>query len=483
MTDKLSALRPLLKKFLEDVRKGLLTRWVAPAALLVIAALIGFSLLGKLREKVWTYYTDDQGTQAEVNEEKTRYVLWQDPESHLFEEPARPQKNNKDPAPPSPNLPGGKLEAAFSPDGTRMVLVRWHAPDSNADMYLSNWNGRTWSRPAPLKSLNTESNERGPAFSRDGRYLYFSSDREGGAGGYDLYVALPDGKDWKVQSLGNDLNSQDDESGPAVSSDDNRLYFSSNRSGAREEDIFVAERMELETEKQKFPRFSEAQAVKHLNSKEHDVQAALTRRGEHVFLASDRDSRGNRGYGVYFSRVVDGKSLKPEKVDLYIKDGNVTDPAVRMDGFDLVFSADHEADSTGEGTDYRLYRSTTREVIGYTNLSRWEQFKDLLGTIGWWIFLALAALIALIYLLESWRDITSLFHKCLAGSAATHLFLLILFALLVIAKEIEQQSDPPPDVLVSIDALSEEELALESVPEETEITQPDLAHQAEKAAA
>ena len=483
MTDKLSSLRPLLKKFLEDVRKGLLTRWVAPAALLVIAALIGFSLLGKLREKVWTYYTDDQGTQAEVNEEKTRYVLWQDPESHLFEEPARPQKNNKDPAPPSPNLPGGKLEAAFSPDGTRMVLVRWQAPDSNADMYLSNWNGRTWSRPAPLKSLNTESNERGPAFSRDGRYLYFSSDREGGAGGYDLYVALPDGKDWKVQSLGNDLNSQDDESGPAVSSDDNRLYFSSNRSGAREEDIFVAERMELETEKQKFPRFSEAQAAKHLNSKEHDVQAALTRRGEHVFLASDRDSRGNRGYGVYFSRVVDGKSLKPEKVDLYIKDGNVTDPAVRMDGFDLVFSADHEADSTGEGTDYRLYRSTTREVIGYTNLSRWEQFKDLLGTIGWWIFLALAALIALIYLLESWRDITSLFHKCLAGSAATHLFLLILFALLVIAKEIEQQSDPPPDVLVSIDALSEEELALESVPEETEITQPDLAHQAEKAAA
>ncbi|MDP7534589.1 MAG: hypothetical protein QGI88_12550, partial [SAR202 cluster bacterium] len=111
-------------------------------------------------------------------------------------------------------------------------------------------------------------------------------------------------------------------------------------------------------------------------------------------------------------------------------------------------------------------------MIGYTNLARWEQFKDLLRTIGWWIFLALAALIALIYLLESWRDITSLFHKCLAGSAAAHLFLLILFALLVIAKEIEQQSDPPPDVLVSIDALSEEELALESVPEETEITQP-----------
>ena len=181
--------------------------------------------------------------------------------------------------------------------------------------------------------------------------------------------------------------------------------------------------------------------------------------------------------------MVKGKSLKPEKVDLYIEEGNVTDPTVRMDGFDLLFSADHENISSAEGDAYRLYRSTTREVIAYTDLARWEQFKELLGNIAWWIFLALLSLIALIYLLESWRDITSLFHKCLAGSAAAHLFLLILFAFFLIAQEIEQQSDPPSEVLISIDAMSEEELALESVPEETEINQPDLAQEAEKVAA
>ncbi len=477
-------MRTRLELALRSVRHGSLRRWLAPAALLLIALLTGLSLLGDLRGKVWTYYTDDQGTQAEVTDEKTRYVLWQDPEAHTFAEPPPPSEAEagEATAPPSPNAPGSQLEAAFSPDGTRMIIVRSEGPDGHADMYVSDWNGRTWSRPVPFAALNTPSNERGPAFSRDGRHVYFSSDRAGGTGGYDLYVASPGKKGWEVQSLGPGVNSAGDENGPAASSDDSKLYFSSNRSEAREEDIFFAERLPPGDGKSA-PTFREAEAVDHLNSSDHDVQAALTRRGGHVFLASDRDRTGSKGYGVYFSRVVDGKALTPEKVDLYIEDGNVTDPAVRMDGFDLLFSSDHEADSTGDGDRYRLYRSTTREVVGYTDLSRWEQFKDLLGTIGWWILLALAALIALIYLLESWRDISSLFHKCLAGSAAAHLLLLIIFAALVIVKEIEQQSTPPSEVLVTIDALSEEELALESIPEESEMAQPDLAHQAEKAAA
>ena len=484
-TLKNSLFRDHLQSFLGTGGKRKWNRWATPAALLLTGVIVGFSLLGDLRQNVWTYYTDDDGVEAEVNDQKTRFVLWQDPKLHVFNEP-EPEKNKsedtKDPSRPSPNQPSERLEAAFSPDGTSMVLVRSDG-DSGSDMYLSTWSGRSWSPPLPLESLNTNSNERGPAYSRDGRHLFFSSDRDGGRGGYDLYVATITDGEWKVQNLGPEINTAEDESGPSASSDDSRLYFSSNREGTREEDIFVAQRVAPDNDPEKPPIFIEAEAVDHLNSKDHDIQAALTRRGEHVFLASDRNESDGRGYEVFLSRVVKGKSLKPEKVDLYINKGNVTDPTVRMDGFDLLFSADHESSPGTKGDSYRLYSSTTREVIAFTDLSRWEQFKELLGNIGWWIFLALIALIALIYLLESWRDITSLFHKCLAGSAAAHLFLLILFALLVIAKEIEQQSDPPSEVLISIDAMSEEELALESVPEETEIAQPDLAQEAEKAAA
>ena len=477
--------RGWLQDLFSERGKSRMTRWALPGALLLVSVVIGFSLLSNLRTTVWTYYSDDEGVEAEVNDEKTRFVLWQDPELHVFDELGAGKQDaagNDDPSPSSSNNASERLEAAFSPDGTSMVLVR-ASQESGLDMYLSNWSGRTWSQPVPIKALNTSFNERGPAYSRDGRHLFFSSDRDGGRGGYDIYVASITGDDWDIKNLGPGINSTGDESGPAASSDDSKLYFSSNREGTREEDIFVSKKVVVDPDSNNLPMFVESEEVAHLNSRDHDIQAALTRRGEHVFLASDRDGNEGQGYNVFLSRVVKGKSLKPEKVDLYIEEGNVTDPTVRMDGFDLLFSADHENISSAEGDAYRLYRSTTREVIAYTDLARWEQFKELLGNIAWWIFLALLSLIALIYLLESWRDITSLFHKCLAGSAAAHLFLLILFAFFLIAQEIEQQSDPPSEVLISIDAMSEEELALESVPEETEINQPDLAQEAEKVAA
>lgn len=483
--------RPLRQFFITIRSGGLmgLKRWIIPVALLAIAGLIGMSLLGKMRRDVWAYYTDDHGLRAEVEEDKTRFVLWQDPEAHHFDEtPPRKDASEEQPQ-PAPKHSSGRLEAAFSPDGTQMILVRWQEHETNADLFVSHWNGRLWSPPEAIKSINTSSNERGPAFSRDGQFLYFSSDRKGGQGGLDLYLARWNGSQWEgVVSLGDKINTADDESGPALSSDDKQLFFSSNRDGAKGEDIFVADCLasprKAEDKLAPAPGFLEAEAVSHLNSRAHDVQAALTARGNHVFLASDRDSSGRKGYAVYFSRVVDGVSLKPEKVDLYIEQGNVTDPAVRMDGFDLLFSANHESDSSEDDPNYLLYRSTTREVIGYTDLSRWEQFKELLGNVAWWLILAVVALIALIYLLECWQDISSLFHKCLAGSAAAHLLMLFIMAALVIAKELEKQAElPPSEIQISLDALAEEELALESVPEETDVTHPDLSLPAEKAAA
>ena len=55
------------------------------------------------------------------------------------------------------------------------------------------------------------------------------------------------------------------------------------------------------------PRFAAAEPVDRLNSKAEDLQAAMTRRGEHVFLASDRDRSRKVGFGVYLSRVVNGE--------------------------------------------------------------------------------------------------------------------------------------------------------------------------------
>ena len=468
-------------------RKGSFRKSRFAVALLALALFVslGWIVWGKLRTEVFAYYTDDAGMEVTVEEDKARAVLWEDPKQNSFTETSSP-----DAADPI-NQPDRRLEAAFSPNGTMMVLVRWGGEaeeDKDADLYLSQWDGRNWSRPEPLTALNSPANDRGPAFSRDGRYLYFASDREGGEGGSDLYVARWDLSNWTgAVALGAPLNTAADELGPAPSADGSRLYFSSDREG-KGEDIFVAQAVESpapdpapdQEAVPPTPVFAAAQPVGHLNSSADDLQAALTTRGDHVFLASDRDRDQDSGFGLYLSRVVAGEAQAPEKVDLYVKEGDTTDPAVRMDGFDLLFSARLPDTVAGEasapGKDYLLYRSTTREVFGYTDYTRWEQFKALMDNIGWWILLAIAAVLALIYLIEKWQDITSLFHKCLAGSAAVHLLILFLLALWQITKQFEGGGEPESaEITITIDALAQEQLALESVPEEVNIAETPIA--------
>lgn len=448
--------------------------WALPALALALALIAVIILFGKMRRDVWAYYTDGESIRTDAHDERARPVLWQDKELQHFDE--------KEDSADAPNAPTGTLEAAFSADGASMVLVRWAKDGGKADMYRSDWDGRTWSPPQPIESVNTEANERSPALSGDGRFLYFASDREGGLGGYDLYVASWDGGKWTgVQSLPSSVNTAANELGPALSADGALLYLSSDRNGEGE-DIFVAKITAPEKTEGKetaLPEFAEAEAVDDLNSKAADVQAALTHRGDHVFIASDRDRDQKSGFKLYISRVIDGEPLPPEEVDLYIKEGDVTDPAVRMDGFDLLFSS-REAAGDGDDSGYQLYRSTTREVVGYTDSSRWEEFKNLMGDIAWWIVLAVAALIALIYILEKWRDMTTLFHKCLAGSAVLHLLALLTAMVWLIAQQIEDEDASKQEVSINIDALAEEDLAMESVPEEAELTETTTNLETEK---
>ena len=457
-------------------------------ALAALAAFVSISwvLWSNLRENVWAYYTDDADRKVGVEEKKVRYVLWEDPDQPVYfgaVEKGTPDPDKVD----ADNQAGERMEATFSPNGTTMIMVRRDNNVTGTDLYASQWNGRIWSRPQPMLTLNSLANDRGPAFSHDGKHLYFASDREDGQGGYDLYVARKTAAGWSVaEPLGDDVNTAKDELGPALSADGKRLFFSSDQ-GGENKDILVAKLIEdsnqtapdePEETDTAMPRFSNPQPVGDLNSEGDDLQASLTARGDSVFLASDRDRDDDSGFSLYLSRVVNGKELAPEKVDLYFDKGEVTDPAIRMDGFDLLFSRNPNAEGSSEESseDYRLYRSTSREVYGMMDYSRWDQFMSLLGNIIWWILLALLALAALIYILEHWQDITSLYHKCLAGSVALHLLALLLFIYWIIVKEFEAGGQPQsPEIAISIDALAQEELALESMPEEAQISETPVA--------
>jgi hypothetical protein len=99
-----------------------------------------------------------------------------------------------------------------------------------------------WGPPQNLgPTINTGAVEFSPAFSRDGHWLFFHSDRPGGFGGIDIWVSyredVHDDFAWETPvNLGPGVNSAFDDAGPTLFEDEDTgitmLYFTSlNRPG------------------------------------------------------------------------------------------------------------------------------------------------------------------------------------------------------------------------------------------------------------
>ncbi len=119
---------------------------------------------------------------------------------------------------------------AISPDGNFLVFSRC-APlgfeTGYCQLLLSERDGADWAEPQPLPFQLEEFNYVQPAWSADGSMLYFSSDLEGGLGGYDLYVVeRKPADDWtEPQPLPRTINTSGNEHFPSVNGD--TLLFSS----------------------------------------------------------------------------------------------------------------------------------------------------------------------------------------------------------------------------------------------------------------
>jgi Tol biopolymer transport system component len=82
--------------------------------------------------------------------------------------------------------------------------------------------------------VNSPFNDLGPGISKDGQSLYFSSDRPGGFGGADLWVTQRDSTtdSWgPAVNLGPTINTAAAELVPAFSRDGHWMYFNSDRPG------------------------------------------------------------------------------------------------------------------------------------------------------------------------------------------------------------------------------------------------------------
>ncbi|MFM2400848.1 MAG: hypothetical protein RI950_364 [Bacteroidota bacterium] len=129
----------------------------------------------------------------------------------------------------SPNLLDANANEgtpAFSKEGNLMVFARGNSgkskdPSPDVDLYISTKRDGNWSTPERLAISDSIGWDGSPAFSRDGKTLYFSSNRRGGKGGLDLYRAPMDnsGRFGRPINLGSTINTRGNEIFPYVSED------------------------------------------------------------------------------------------------------------------------------------------------------------------------------------------------------------------------------------------------------------------------
>ena len=137
---------------------------------------------------------------------------------------------------------------SFSPDGKTMVFAKGNSGKrkgtNDVDLYISRFRNNVWSEPIMININQPDSWDSAPAFSQDGRTLYFASNRKGGYGGTDIYSAQMDtrGRFSRVRNLGPEINTTGNENFPYVA-EDAKLYFSSDEHpGYGGLDLFVVKR-------------------------------------------------------------------------------------------------------------------------------------------------------------------------------------------------------------------------------------------------
>ena len=129
-----------------------------------------------------------------------------------------------------------------SPDGTIMIFASTrgtHSEDIDLWMSYRNENGY-WSSPISVDELNSSGNEITP-FLLSSDTLYFSSDGYEGPGAYDIYYSIRTGNTWNRPKPLFDFNSEFNESDFTILPDGRAVFASDRPGGVGKLDLYIAQ--------------------------------------------------------------------------------------------------------------------------------------------------------------------------------------------------------------------------------------------------
>lgn len=181
--------------------------------------------------------------------------------------------------------------ASMSADGNHLYLTQWKKENGQtiSSIYYSNKTNKGWSQPQLLTSVNEAGhNSKQPFCSPDGQYLFFSSDRSGGKGGFDIWYApiLKDGTTGEAVNA-SPINSSANEQAPFYHTASGTLVFASDRSpGMGGYDLYSSKGSGTEW---KAPENMGSP----VNSSRDDIYFFTNQSGsllEHAIISSDRGS-------------------------------------------------------------------------------------------------------------------------------------------------------------------------------------------------
>lgn len=127
------------------------------------------------------------------------------------------------------NSEGHEASIGLTVDGQQLFIYSAQ-DDPQGDIYYSKLEGNNWTKPVAFDPVNSKASETHACFSADGKTIYFTSNRKGGFGGFDIYrvTLLPNGEWSKPLNLGSKINTEFDERAPFIHPDGVSLFFASN---------------------------------------------------------------------------------------------------------------------------------------------------------------------------------------------------------------------------------------------------------------
>ena len=194
------------------------------------------------------------------------------------------------------------VRLTISPDGQTALWFSRNRPGGAGgyDIWLSRRIANRWSEPESVP-FNSRGRDFDPAFTADGRYVYFCSDRPGGAGGDDLWrVRVTSSGFGAPEHLGATVNSHANEWAPMMSPDGATLLFASDGLGG-------AGRMDLFTARLVAGGFDAARTLPGgINTGQDEFDATFLADGHSVVFSRARDIRTD-DVRLFQARPVDGR--------------------------------------------------------------------------------------------------------------------------------------------------------------------------------